>query len=366
MFHAMTRGIALGAMTVLLVGGGAPQRGAVTVDGQYDSSYGGPSVVQNTQTDFGNNDDPDPGTANGSELDQGDALIAGGYLYIFLGGNLESNYNKLEVFIDARDGGQNSLRGDNSDVDFNALGAMGDDGSGNGLTFDAGIEADMWVGVTCGIDEATSEFIFHVSYAELRTEGGGFGSYLGSGGTGETLIASNGMQIALDNTNIGGVEWGTGIDCGEGVTTGVELAIPLFLFDWDSTNPAIDSASVCSFINSGGHDYMSNQVLGGIGGGANLGNPREVDFNTINGDQFFSDGQVADPCPDVTGACCIDETCELQTAQGCADAAGEYLGDNIPCDMNTCVEVCASDITGDGVVDVSDLLQVIAEWNCGL
>jgi len=44
---------------------------------------------------------------------------------------------------------------------------------------------------------------------------------------------------------------------------------------------------VCAFINGVGHDFVSNQVLGGIGGGGNLGDPRYVNFANIPGDQFF-------------------------------------------------------------------------------
>ncbi|MCL6476760.1 MAG: PEP-CTERM sorting domain-containing protein, partial [Firmicutes bacterium] len=34
-------------------------------------------------------------------------------------------------------------------------------------------------------------------------------------------------------------------------------------------------------------DYVSNQVLAGIGGGGNLGEPRLVNFSNIPGDQYF-------------------------------------------------------------------------------
>ena len=56
------------------------------VDGSLDSIYGGPSVLQNTQTNFGDNSDGDIGLANGSELDMGDAMIRDGGLYIMLAG----------------------------------------------------------------------------------------------------------------------------------------------------------------------------------------------------------------------------------------------------------------------------------------
>ncbi|MDG1898487.1 MAG: hypothetical protein P8I74_01340, partial [Phycisphaerales bacterium] len=134
-------------------------------------------AVQNTSTSFGDNDNPDPGLAIGSELNFGLASISNGNLYIFLGGNLETNFNKLEIFVDCRDGGQNRLRGDNADVDFDGLNRLGDDGSGNGMTFDAGFNPDMWLTITCGVD-GDGAMEFFASYGELRTEGGGYGGYL--------------------------------------------------------------------------------------------------------------------------------------------------------------------------------------------
>ena len=220
--------VALGGLATVLAG--AP-RGVVDVDGSLDGGYGDPAAVQNTQTSYGDNTDSDQALSNGSELAVGDVLIANGNLYIFLGGNLESNFNKLEIFIDVREGGQNRLRGDNPDVDWGGLNRLGDDGSGNGLTFDEGFEADMWIGLTCGVD---GEFVFHANYAEIRTDGGGLGNYLGSGTAGAdgVLVSAKGMQIALDNSNVDGVGGGEGIDCGEGVATGVEdrdPAVPLRL-----------------------------------------------------------------------------------------------------------------------------------------
>ena len=172
-------------------------------------------------------------------------------------------------------------------------------------------------------------------------------------------------MIAVDNSNVGGVSWGTGISCGEGVTTGIEVGIPLYLFDWDEPQN-VEDATICAFVNSADHDYVSNQVLGGIGGGDNFGEPRALDFNTIDGDQFFVAGGVAEPCPDVSGACCVDFECSITSEEACLDLGGAYLGDSSSCDNGACAEECPSDVTGDGAVDVSDLLQLIADWNCGL
>jgi len=344
------------------------------IDGLYEGSSA--AAIQNTSTNFGNNDNPDPGLAIGSELNFGSASVANGNLYIFLGGNLETNFNKLEVFIDCREGGQNRLRGDNSDVDFGGLNRMGDDGSGNGMTFDVGFEADMWITITCGVN-AEGGMEFFANYAEIRTDGGGYGGFLGTGGAGAdgALISAKGMSIAVDNSNIAGVSGGTGIDCGgEGDlagSTGVEIAIPLYLFDWDGEGIQINSASVSAMINAAGHDFISNQVLSGIYGGDNLGEPRSVDFNALPGNQFFESGASAKPCLTVLGTCCVTSddsvACLTVPADVCAFYGGEYGGDGTSCeDADPCLPPvqCVSDITGDGRVDVADLLQVIGDWGC--
>ena len=342
------------------------------VDGSLDSIYGGPSVLQNTQTNFGDNSDGDIGLANGSELDMGDAMIRDGVLYIMLAGNLESNFNKIEVFIDAREGGQNVLRNDNPDVNFDGLNRMGadpNDPKGSGLTFDDGFAPDLYVTLGGGLTKTKEGevYVFYADAAELRTEGGGNGAYLGSGGAGPDgmLDGSNGIMIAVDNSNVDGVSWGTGISCGEGVTTGIEIGVPLYLFDWDAPQN-VEDAAICAFVNASDHAFVSNQVLGGIGGGDNFGEPRLIDFNTVPGNQFFVAGGVAEPCPDVSGACCTDTDCSVGSEEYCADLGGTYLGDSSTCDDQPCAEDCPSDVTGDGAVDVTDLLQLIADWNCGL
>ncbi|GIV18472.1 MAG: hypothetical protein KatS3mg023_0223 [Armatimonadota bacterium] len=250
------------------------------IDGSWDPVYR-ILAVQNTQTGFGDSNLGMVDYANGSELDVAYGIVQGGWLYLLLAGNLESNFNKLEIFFDTRPGGQNRLRGDNPDVDFNGLNRMGDDGSGNGLTFDPDFEADFWVGVTGG----GSPYRLYANYAELGSPG--VGLYLGNTGAvsdGVLVDGSNpfGIRVTINNSNTGGVTGGTGSGNGLDVMTGVELAIPLSALG----NPS-GAFKVCVFINGFQHDYLSNQVLAGIGGGGNLGEPRLVNFASIPGNQYF-------------------------------------------------------------------------------
>lgn len=260
-----------------------------TIDGTRDPIYGSALVVQNTQTGFGDSNLGQVDFANGSELDAAYAYVDTTHqiLYLFLAGNLESNFNKLEIFFDTVAGGQNRLRGDNSNVDFNGLNRMGDDGSGNGLTFDADFAADYWIGITGG----GNPYALYANWAELLTNGGGQGDYLGTTGAASNGVLSggnilNGIRVTINNSNTGGVEAGSGLASGDGstVTTGIELAIPFAAIGITGT-PTI---KISAFINGSGHDFLSNQVLGGIGGGGNLGEPRNVNFANIPGNQYFT------------------------------------------------------------------------------
>lgn len=315
----------------------------VVLDGTAEKSYGAALAVQNTQTQFGDANLGVIDYANGSELNAAYAKIEDGFLYLVLAGNLESNFNKLEIFIDAVDGGQNQLRGDNIDVDFNGLNRMGDDLSTakvvEGLTFDADFSADMWVGLTCG----GAPFGVYFNYATLPTEGAGVGGYQGSGGAGAAGAATfkSGFGFGLDNSNTLGVVGGTELGDGAGVRTGVEVRIPL------SAIPGYTEGDikVCAFVNGGGHDYVSNQVLGAIGGGGNLAEVRAVNFEFIPGSQYFVvPNSGGSNCPaDIDGSGTVDAA-DLSTLLGNWGGTG------------------AGDVDGNGSVDAADLSALLGAW----
>ena len=131
----------------------APQP-CITVDGTAESAYGASRATQAVQTQFGDADRGQLDEANGSELNELWATFCDDTLYLTLSGNLQSNYNDLELFLDTCPGGQKTWRGDNPDFvggdDFNR---MGDDGSGNGFTFEPGFEADWWFSFQGGFGE---------------------------------------------------------------------------------------------------------------------------------------------------------------------------------------------------------------------
>jgi hypothetical protein len=129
------------------------------IDGTADAEYGPSLSVQNTKTHFGDNDLGDliATRSGGSELDQLFATVADGRLYVTATGNLERNFNKLEVFIDSSPAsGVNSLDGaqlpdqvDGFCCNFNAPG----DGAlqrMSTLRFDEGFTADYYLTFTHG------------------------------------------------------------------------------------------------------------------------------------------------------------------------------------------------------------------------
>jgi hypothetical protein len=97
---------------------------------------------------------------------------------------------------------------------------------------------------------------------------------------------------AVDNSNVLGV---TGAAASTfpanaaAATSGIEIAISLTELGWDNVTPI----RVAGGINGSNYDFMSNQILGGIpvgtnGLAANLGEPRNINFSTIAGDQFVT------------------------------------------------------------------------------
>lgn len=260
---------------------------AAGVDGFRTIEYGSALAVQGVQTAFGDNTNTDPGFANGSELDGAYAFAAPCHARLMLTGNLEANYNKLELFFDTKPGGQNRLRGDNPALDFNGLNRMGDDGSGNGLTFDPGFEPDYWLGFTGG-DVGGGQYRLFGFWAELPTGGGGQGFALGSTTAGSSGVLSGGgapfhLLATILNSNTQGVTAGTGVASGAHVNTGLELAIPL-----EAIGSPAGCFRVCAFVNGASHDFVANQVLGSLVAPQDfLGEPRSVDFGALPGIQSF-------------------------------------------------------------------------------
>ena len=330
-------------------GGGGEQDGPIVVDGLLDEIYGGPLAVQDTATAFGDADLGLVDHANGSELDALSGRVEEGVLYLHFAGNLESNFNKLDIFVDAIEGeGQNRLRDDNPEVKFGGLNRMGGTGRGvePGLRFDSEFSPDFWIDFTGGGEFGVTYETF-INWSRLSTGGGpeatwGFAGP-GGPGAGQAIFAGNGVIASIDNSNTTGVSAGEGFDDGAGVSTGIELAIPLSVLG----HVPGDGIKVAAFINGSNHDFLSNQVLGPLGGSANLGEPRSLDFAVIPGLQFVTvvEGESS-PC--------------LGDFNDDGQVNGADFG-SLLASWGLC-KACPPDLNGDGSVNGADVGLLLSVW----
>ena len=253
------------------------------VDGSYKPAYGAALAVQQNATGFGDAGGGNIQTANGSELDAAYASSSGGLVNLLFTGNLESNFNKFEIFFDTgHAAGQNTITGTN-----------GLPGQFTGMRFDSGFNATHWLSITCG----GGPFSVFVDGADFTNGNGGYlgtndgqsGGVLGGGGN----FFGN-LLVAINNSNGAGVTGASGAGALSAMT-GIEVQIPLAALGLASAN-----FSVCAFINGSNHDYVSNQFLsalpsgtgnlGGDGFGTFTGNLGGIDLNNpayAAGSQFF-------------------------------------------------------------------------------
>jgi len=276
------RGLDLGAvagtqsLTVAQTAASAP-----VIDGTLDAAiYGSALFIQDTATGFGDGDDPAIDTNNGDEIDAIYAAVDANNLYIFVAGNLNTAFNKLDLFIDSQAGaGQNQLRGDNPDVDFNGLNRMGNSdqagvdamtATADGLIFEPGFGADFFVQYTHGDGGGPATF---ASFAEILDDpstaagefiGGGnvtdvSGNFVGPNGEividGDTLATALGAGafIALNNSNTAGVSGLCPPPLGPNASFGDEI---------NSVSTFLDEANNDLYVFVGGNlDVVANNPL---------------------------------------------------------------------------------------------------------
>ena len=165
-----------------------------TIDGTASVADGYTSLsVQNTDTGFGNATSGDPvNGGGGSEIDQVFGKIENGRLYMVFAGNLETNFNKLDVWIDSVAGGQHTINGSTlpDGVDSYCCGTSDALKNSSNLTFDAGVSPDYFMSFTSGFESVRpgtpDELKFYAAsahYADLTQ------------GTNGAVVAA-GMQLA--------------------------------------------------------------------------------------------------------------------------------------------------------------------------
>ena len=245
----------------------------ITVDGTRDSGYGSALAVQTCGTSFG-------AGAGGSSLANAYAINDGTHLYLFIAGNLETNWNKLAIYLDTKTGGQNKLS-NTGGADFGFLAKMND------LEFDAGFEADSLINIRWGGTDLYADLdtfgTSGVAPTPVTTAIAG-GSVSGSGNAKTATVTLSGAALVIDNSATGGP---TESDAGgsSGVTTGLEIKIPL-----SALGTPTGAIKVCALVSNVGGDFLSNQVLAGLPlGTANLGNIKSAwNMKNYSGNQFFT------------------------------------------------------------------------------
>ena len=283
---------------------------AQTLDGsRVGDGYGGPLAVQQVETQFGD---------NASELNAAYGVAQeGGMLRLILTGQVENNFNKLNIFIDSVAGGQNTIGADTSNGGVNPntfndglfanYSGVGTGGAGNGpgFTFDSGFEADYVLiarNGNAGGDRFDLNFLSvgnnSVASEALDIFGG---SLTGSNAN----VNLQGIGVGYNNTNGAGVGGGTGAAdqaAAAAVETGLELWIPLSAIG----DPGLgDTILISAHINGSNHDFLSNQSLGafeapqanlgGDGGGTFNDDVSLIDLNQFGGDQFFAITVIPEP-----------------------------------------------------------------------
>lgn len=285
-----------------------------------ESFYGAALSTQNTRTQFGDASNPDAILAGGgSEINQVFGTVSGGRLHVLITGNLEDNFNKLDIFIDG-----NAATGVSS-IDGSALpGALdafccggleppqGSNTAGegalqrlDGLVFDTGFTADYALVFTHGREKVNPELPDEVEfyaasahYADLTQ---------GTNGS----VGALGMQLAP--RGLPNVLRGPGDYNGNGVNDVADYS--LWRNTLGDTVPVGTGAdgNANGIIDIGDYDAWAN----------NFG--RDTSLSGISfapgGDPGNSEALIAAALPGLSQGDLIDKN-YAQGAGGCTDDAG--------------------------------------------
>jgi hypothetical protein len=243
----------------------------VVVDGTKVGDAYQLAAVQTIETGFGD---------NFSEWNAGYCTIESGKFFLMFTGNLEANFNKLEVFIDSKAGGFNVYPNQ-----------PGNDNSANmtGMTFDNGFDPDYHLILRRGSSKFDVDMgvLGTPTFSSFFDVFGGFDFGTGSTGTGPANASP--LMVAYDGSNTAGIGGNTGAAANQAaalaVNTGVELGIDLADLGYTGGN-----IRVMLLQNNQDHNFLSNQTLAGLPvGTGNLGSPASTqNFNNFAGDQFFT------------------------------------------------------------------------------
>jgi hypothetical protein len=349
-----------------------------TVNGTLDATYGEARAVQKVQTGFG--DASPPADNTGSELDAAYGVIRGGRLFLMLTGNLERNFNLIDIYIDSRPGGENILTGTPQyDGGYNAPAGPYRSSKLSGMRFDTGFFADYHLYCRWGV-QAAVETPFEVTF--VHRAGGGLAqvpasragtvvtvsnSAIGSVNAGNVAPNASGsaltqnLLMAIYNFNTGGVVAGNNAAnaaAAAAVTSGVEFSIPLA--DLGAAS-AFKNIRVVAMLNGQNRDYLSNQILpgvpapqvnlGGDGNGTFTGSLSGINFTTFAGTQYFT---VYTCVADINEDGVVDDDDFVFFA---------YSYNVLVCTDPAMLAGCPADFNEDGAVDDADFVIFAGAYN---
>jgi hypothetical protein len=276
-----------------------PVASQIIVDGTLDAAYGSAIAVQTVETGFGD---------NLSEWNAVYAKVCNNRLHILITGNIEANFNKLNIFFDTKPGGEGQLS-TLPEYDFNSGGTWISQNQG-GMTFDSGFTADLHLYARTGGSTFEVDIIDRLGGGSAAVNGNtGSAAYAGglASGTINPGTLANGTTVgnfldeplffAMNNSNVAGIGGNTGTAANQkaalAVTTGFEFSIDVSDLPLDSKN-----LRIAIMQGNSNHNYVSNQTLaglpvgtgnlGGDGAGGFTGTLSGVDFNNFAGDQFIT------------------------------------------------------------------------------
>jgi hypothetical protein len=227
-----------------------------------------------------------------------------------LTGNIQNNFNKIDVFFDTKAGGENVLSSAPRYDFFNGSRWISE--NFGGMTFDSSFSADYHLFLRTGAGRAEVDFIDRqgglfnsvpgASAGGSNFAGGISTGTIAAGATGPNATGSSlgsALNFGYNGNNAAGVGGGNGAAANQAaalaVTTGFEFSIALS----DLGNPgAGDIIRIAPMVNNGDHNYLSNQFLGGLpvgtgnlggnGTGGFTGTLSGINLNNFAGDQFFT------------------------------------------------------------------------------
>ena len=212
-------------------------------------------ATQDTPTFFGNATGGGQDSAGGSELNQLWASIDGNTLNLSITGNLEANFNKMWIFVDAVAGGESTLASDNADGGYGEINNLAGLGF-SGREMDHGLRLEVGGG------------FYGVNFFDLIDNTGA--NVWSGGGPGDLPTGPNaggsGTTFGWDNSNVDGVD-GSSAAGAASATKGWEFSIDMT----SAFGAAASEVAITAFISNGDGGFLSNQVLPGIGGGDNIG-----------------------------------------------------------------------------------------------